>query len=101
MDKAKYYIKVGTGEINQDPTVSEWEYEIEGTEEEIGRLQQLFDRAGRASDHSFLRALTPYAYHQDEENVRYDEALSSIYQMIYDMGDEKVKEQIKTMDVLD
>ena len=100
MGKDKYYVKVGTGEIHKDPTEAEWEYEIEATEEDIAKLQKLFDRINSVSEHSFWRSMTPSPYHLDEENDMYDEALSSIYQTIYDLGDDNVKEQVESMGIL-
>lgn len=100
MEKHTYYIKVGTGEIHRDKTIAEWEYKITGTEEEIARLQRLFEKINSASNHSFARSLTPYPYHHDEENDLYDDVLSSIYQTIHDLGDENVQEHIESMGIL-
>ena len=101
MKKNKYYVKVGSGEILSDPTLSEWEYEIKATDDEINQLKVLFDRVDLASDHSFWRSLTPAVpYHLDEENDQYDESLSEVYQTLYRLGDENVKNHIESMDIL-
>lgn len=101
MDKNTYYVNVGQGEIYRDKTVDEWEYEIQATENEIAELRSLFDRENELSNHSFSRSLLPFVpYHKDTVNDQYDDTLSSIYQMIHDLGDDQVKDQIESMGVL-
>ncbi|HEX7065123.1 MAG TPA: hydrolase [Bacillales bacterium] len=100
MEKNTYYVRVGTGEVLQDRSAFEWEYEIQATEEQIKRLQELLNHTGSASDHSFWRSLTPYPYHHDEENDQYDDTLESVYQILHELGDAETKEHIESMGVL-
>ncbi len=90
MDKKTYYIRVGSGEILEDPEAAEFEYEIKATDAEIDKLSALFEQRADTDDASFFRAGTPYKeYHKDNPNVEYDEYLKEIYQMIHDLGDQK------------
>lgn len=96
MDKQKYFVSVGSGEIHEDPTASTYQFEIEATPAEAGRLSRLFEEASGASGSSFLkmRAL------EGEKNQPYDEVLSSIYQTIHDLGNDSVKGHIDSMNIL-
>lgn len=94
MEKTRYYVKVETGEILRDKTASEWEFEIEATEDEAKRLRMLLENANAASDGSFLNAFSK------GKNNRYDEVLPEIYQVIHDLGDEDAKNIIDSMDIL-
>jgi hypothetical protein len=101
MNKNTYYVNVSAGEIYRDKTVDEWEYEIQATENEIAGLRSLFDRANSISNDSFGRSLLPFVpYHKDTVNDQYDDTLSSIYQMIHDLGDDDAKEHIESMGIL-
>lgn len=96
MDKQKYYVSVGSGEILNDPTSSSYQFEIEATEADVIRLGRLFDQASSASGEGFLhiRAI------EKEKNQPHDEAMSSIYQTLYDLGDDSTKQHIESMSIL-
>ena len=60
MDKQKFYVTVGTGEVLPDKTLSEWEFEIEATEEEAGHLSGLFEETDIDSAEDFWHAHIPF-----------------------------------------
>jgi hypothetical protein len=102
MERKKYYVTVGSGEIHEDQTASSYEYIIEATEEEAEQLSELFETANSASYHSFWRSHTPYIqYHHDGENDQYDDALKTIYQKIHELGNQEAKKHIETIGMLD
>lgn len=96
VDKQKYFVSVGSGEINEDPTVTPYQFEIEATPAQVTQLTRLFEAANGASGGSFLKMRALEA----EKNQPYDEVLSSIYQTIHDLGDDQVKDHIASMNVL-
>lgn len=49
MDKKTYYINVGTGEVLEDKGALSFEFEISATEEEIDKLQELFEETDNSS----------------------------------------------------
>lgn len=97
MDKRKYFVSVGSGEISEDPSASSYQFEIEATPAEADRLSRLFQKASGASSSSFLKMRAT----EEEKNRSYDEALSSIYQTIHDLGDDTVRGHITSMNVLE
>ena len=100
MKKNKYYIKVGSGEILPERTMSEWEFEIIATPEEAMRLRQLLEETNSESNSIFLKAHIPMQEDYDEENIPYDKKLRQVYQLIHDLGTDETKEHIQSMGIL-
>ncbi|MFC3884736.1 hydrolase [Bacillus songklensis] len=99
--KKTYYITVGTGEISQLKSVSEWNYKIEATDEEITKLREYFDQNYSSDWQGFFRAHVPYLqYHYDRQNDGYDETMIRIYDMLYKLGDDETKDHIAQMGIL-
>lgn len=99
-EKKAYYIDVGSGEISQSATGSTWSYKIEASNKEIGELRELFDQNYSTEWQNFFRAHVPYVqYHYDRENDAYDQTISKIYGIIYNLGDEETKNHIKNMNI--
>ncbi|HEU5138522.1 MAG TPA: hypothetical protein VFT51_01015 [Bacillales bacterium] len=96
MEKQKYYVSVGSGEILSDPTATSYQFEIEATPAEVARLNALFERANSAANDGFFR----FRDYEWSKNQNYDQTLSSIYQTIHDLGDETAREHIESMDIL-
>lgn len=101
MNKKTYYVTVGSGEIVQDPTVTSFEFEIEATDDELNKLQELFEDTAEAELSTARRAMTPYVeYSFDKENDLYDFKLREIYQMLHALGSQRTREHIESMHVL-
>ena len=99
--KKKYYITVGQGEISQLQSVSEWNFKIEATDDEITQLREYFDQVYSSDWQSFWRSHVPYVqYHYDRQNDGYDETMVKIYDMLYKLGDEETKAHITEMGIL-
>ncbi|HEX6923157.1 MAG TPA: hypothetical protein VF149_04970 [Bacillales bacterium] len=96
MEKQKYYVSVGSGEILSDPTVSSYQFEIEATPAEVARLNALFERANESANNGFFR-IRDFEW---SKNKDYDQTLSSIYQTIHDLGDNTAREHIESMNIL-
>jgi len=103
MDNGKktYYITVGSGEISQLQSVSEWNFKVEATDDEITELREYFDQGYSSDWQSFWRAHVPYVqYHYDRQNDGYDETMVKIYDMLYKLGDDETKAHITEMGIL-
>jgi hypothetical protein len=105
MEKKKYYISIhagpDTGEIRNVKGESTFDFEIEATEADVERIQELFEATQVASHDSFWRSHIPFVpYHEDKANHEYDEALIEIYRMMYDLGTSETKDHIEGMGIL-
>ncbi|PAV27727.1 hydrolase [Virgibacillus profundi] len=101
MEKKKYYIDVGSGEISQVKYDNNDSFTIHATMDEISLLRAKMDNMHDASVRSFFRAHVPIMpYHNDKSNDDYDSNLTETYQMLYDLGDEQIKQHIESMGVL-
>ncbi|BAC14277.1 hydrolase [Oceanobacillus iheyensis] len=101
MDKQKYFISVGEGEISQVRYQNNDDFVIYATEDEITLLRSKFEDMHESSFDSFKRAHIPFMpYHNDEANDMYDNTMTEAFQLLYDLGDEKTKNHIQTMGIL-
>lgn len=101
-DRQTYYISIGAGEIFSAPNVSPWQFKINATEQEIGKLRQIFNANYNNSMIDFARAHVPFVeYHNDSSNDRYDENLIQVYQLIYQLGDQEAKDHIDSIGILE
>lgn len=101
MDKKTFYVSVISGDILADKTDYPYEFEIEANEEEIQRLESLFEGKNQADWGSFIRAHIPIMpYHLDKENDYYDANLYEIYQMIYELGNEQTRRDMENLGYL-
>jgi hypothetical protein len=101
MNKKTYYVSVGSGDIVQMDHVSDFEFEIQASEDELNELEELFEAKEEADTDSAVRAVTPYKeYHLDEENDRYDANLKDIYAMLYKLGSSNTRSHIESMNIL-
>jgi hypothetical protein len=96
MDKRKYYVSVGTGDVHDTPVASSYQFEIEATPAEAARLSALLDKANTDAGNGFLQIR---AFENDKHKA-FDETFSSIYQTIHDLGDDTTKEHIESMGIL-
>ncbi|WP_138420297.1 hydrolase [Aquibacillus sediminis] len=102
MERKKYYVNVGTHEISQVQVGNNNDFTIYATDDEVYLLRQKLDEMHHDDIHAFWRAHVPIKpYHNDEENDAYDEDIISAFAMIRDLGDDKTKEHIESMEILD
>ncbi len=98
MEKQPYYIEIENGEIQSQPDVSPWNFRVFANEKEIQSLRELFNKMNKADSDTFWRAHIPYRpYHIDPENDHYDQSMMSIYEKIYELGDDEARSHIKKM----
>lgn len=102
MEKKKYFVNVGTQEISQVRVGENDNFTIYATGEEVFHLRQQLTDMHDSDMQSFWRAHVPFVqYHWDESNDEYDKGLVSTFRMIHELGDEKTKEHIESMGILD
>lgn len=100
--KQTYYVSVQAGSIVQNEHDTSFEFEIQATEKEISKLQELFDGKEEADDYAYFRAHVPWQeYHEDKPNDAYDYYLTEVYRMIHELGTPDTKRHIESMNVLD
>lgn len=101
MEKQTYYVSVHENSILQDKQASSFEFEIQATEQELAKLQQLFEEKDDAELLTFRRSFIPgVPYHDDPQNDLYDEGMKAVYKMVYDLGNERTRTHIEKMGVL-
>ncbi|MEI7026926.1 hypothetical protein [Paenibacillus sp. y28] len=100
-DKKTYYVSVQANTVLDDKGAAAFEFEIEATDEDIEKLEELFEYKIDADDGSALRSHLPaIPYHIDEENDAYDASLREIYRQIHHLGTLETKQHIESMDIL-
>ncbi|OZU88536.1 hydrolase [Virgibacillus indicus] len=101
MEKKKYYIDIGSGEISQIKYDNNDSFTIQATTEEVSLLRAKMENMHDAGVRSFFRAHVPIMpYHNDKSNDDYDSNLTETYQMLYDLGDDEVKKHIDSIGIL-
>jgi hypothetical protein len=100
MEKKRYYVTVGSGEILPDKTLSEWEFEIDATPEEARQLEEIFENADDASMYNFWKAHVPFQEETEDDTETYNSSLKHIYEKIYELGTKTTKEHIRSMRIL-
>lgn len=102
MPKKRYYVSVQSDAILENQGDAAYEFEIDADEEEISRLQELFDGKQQADNYAFGRAHIPFLeYHHDRENDVHDFYLKEVYGLIHELGTPETKRHIESMGVLD
>ncbi len=102
MEKQKYYVQMGSGEISRVKYHNNDEFVIYATEEDIVQLREAFDEANASGIRTFFRAHIPIVpYHNDSSNDEYDSNMVKAYKLVHDLGDEQTKAHIADMGILE
>lgn len=102
MDKKTYYINVGTGEVLEDKEALNFEFEISATDEEIDKLQELFEETDNSSQGSYATSWLPWkVYYSNEANQEYDYYLTEVYRTLHKLGSEQTRRHIESMNILE
>ncbi|RBW68986.1 hypothetical protein [Bacillus taeanensis] len=100
MEKKRYYVRVGSGEILEDQHASPYEFEIDATEEEAAQLAELFDKASAENMSDWYKVTHPISG-KDVESKHYDQTLQEVYRFIRDHGTEKTRNHIESMKIIE
>jgi len=99
--KKTYYVSVQSGSVLSDVDSDAFEFEIRADEQDLAKLEELFENRRDSEMATFKRSFVPgLPYHQDEENDMYDEDLREVYRLVYELGTEKSRQFIEQMGVL-
>lgn len=102
MERKKYFVSVASGEISQVQYGNNDDFTIYATDSEVRDLRAKMDVMQNADFKSFWRAHVPIMpYHKDKANDQYNAGIQEAFQMIYDLGVDQTKADIKSMGVLD
>lgn len=102
MERKKYFVSVASGEISQVQFGDNDDFTIYATDAEVRDLRSKMDIMHSADFKSFLRAHVPIMpYHNDKANDQYNSGIEEAFQMIYQLGDDQTKSNLKNMGVLD
>ncbi|WP_168118656.1 hypothetical protein [Paenibacillus sp. HB172176] len=100
MDKRRYYVSVQAKDIMYQQGDAAYEFEIDATQEDIDKLQELFLEMDKFDNQSALRGHLPgIPYHHDLENDGYDYYLNEAYRLIGELGTAETREHIATMNL--
>ncbi|MDR6226768.1 hydrolase [Desmospora profundinema] len=104
--RSKYYVSIHSGEIMgellQDPDASSYEFEIEASEEEVQKLNNLIGNSSVEDMETFWDAHIPYlSPDENRENEGYDRTLRQLYEMVYQLGTPKTKREMEALGLLD
>ncbi|SCW32899.1 hypothetical protein SAMN04487970_100329 [Paenibacillus tianmuensis] len=102
MEKKTYYIAVGSGEMQEpEEATGNFEFEIQATEEEVDKLQDMFEELAMNEEDTAVRATIQYReYRSDKENDAHDGNLTEIYRMLHELGTPDTRKHIEAMNVL-
>lgn len=101
MEKQKYYVCIPAGEISQVRYGNNDDYTIYATTEEVTMLRAKLDNMDKAGLDTYVRAHVPIMlYHNDKSNDAYDDSMTKVFEMIYELGDEQSRSHIEGMGVL-
>lgn len=102
MERKRYYVSVQARRIMENQGDAAYELEIEATPEEIGYLQEIFDKMASVEHSAYWRAHIPgVPYHHDDENDATDAYLKDVYRLLFTLGTDETKEHIMSMNILD
>jgi hypothetical protein len=100
MDKKRYYIAVGPGEVMENQGDASYEFEIEATEEDIDRLQELFEEKDNADQSSYVHSHLPFVNTYEGPNRDHDYYMREVYRLLHQLGTAQTKTHIEQMKVL-
>lgn|GEM_PF-432728 len=94
-----YYVAVGGAQILEDPEAAAYELVIRANEEELNRLQELFEELVSWDEaQTFHFAKTPFSsFSTDRINLGYDLLLKRVYTMLYELGTESTRAHIESI----
>lgn len=101
MNKEKYYVSLASREISRSRYHNNDDFTIYATAQEVERLRSRLDDMYHTDLNSFWRSHIPIkSYHDDKENEVYDQEITHVFQMLYELGDDYTKEYIIGIGIL-
>ncbi|CAM3350008.1 hypothetical protein EDM52_10410 [Brevibacillus invocatus] len=104
LEKQHYYVTLQSGttvaEIRNVKGSSTYDYEIEATEVEVGVLRDLFNNCIHGDFMMWMHGHTLWSDMPDRDNDEYDDNLRAIYQIIYQNGTPKTRNDLEEMGIV-
>lgn len=99
MEKKTYYIAVGSGEMPEpEEATGNFKFEIQATEEEVVKLQEMFEELTTNEEDTAMRATI--SNRSDKENNADGWSLTEIYRMLHELGTPDTRKHIEAMNVI-
>ncbi|SDX39752.1 hypothetical protein SAMN05518855_101399 [Paenibacillus sp. CF384] len=94
-----YYVSVQAGSILEDPEATAFEFEVTANEEELNRLQELFEEyASMDEAQTGQYGMKMFSSASDKQmNAGVDGILLDVYRLLYELGTSETKNHIATM----
>jgi hypothetical protein len=94
-----YYVSVGAGQILEDPTAAAYELVIQANEEELNKLQELFEEHASMEEAEAWHFLKhPFANVSRERMTQESGDLTTrIYKLLHELGTDETKAHIDSM----
>lgn len=101
MERKTYYVSVQSKTVMENQGDAAYEMEINATEEDLLRLEELFEEEEDYELGTYVRAHNPTVpYHHDRENDGYDAVLKEVYRTLHELGTAQTKKHIEGMGIL-
>jgi hypothetical protein len=100
VEKKRYYVSVGSGQVLDDKEAAAFELEIDATDDDIDKLQELFEEVDSANDAQALEWIRPIKQYQEPESA-YDANLRAVYRLLHELGTPETKQVIEEMGILE
>ncbi|MEN2768322.1 hydrolase [Ornithinibacillus xuwenensis] len=101
MERKKYYVNVGSGEISQIKYDNNDSFTIYATDDEVVMLRAKLDNMAVDANRTFFRSHVPIMpYHNDKSNDDYDAEMVEAYRILHELGDETTKQFINSIGIL-
>ncbi|MCC3377136.1 hypothetical protein [Cohnella sp. REN36] len=98
MEKKRYFISVQARTIMLNQGDAAYELEIQATDDEVDKLNELFESLEEFDQSTYFRAHYPgIPYHHDKANDGYDYFLREIYNTLYDLGTDETRQHISAI----
>jgi hypothetical protein len=99
-ERKTYYVAVGAGEILEHREAAAFEFEIRANEEELNKLQEMFEQLSSTDEESMIRFHSPVTVSEQERTAMYDSQIHEIYKFLYQLGTEETKRHIESTNIL-
>jgi len=94
-----YYVSVAAGQILEDKEAAAYELEIRANEEELNRLQELFEEYASMDEaevwHFLKRPIASVSY--ERMSAESGELTARIYRLLHELGTDETKAHIDSM----
>lgn len=98
--RKKYFISIERESITETPVDDTTEYEIDATDEEVEKLEELFQKKDKHEKKAVKFLAKPFnEWGADDEREAYDTYLTDIFKYMYELGTPQTKQKIKSIGI--